>query len=79
MTNQGYMIVRITNPANTRPFIAWMDDDRTIARDMASWLRHGETMEILEYVPNIDPRTDVNLIPQLNLWRDHLKGQDDGL
>lgn len=79
MANQGYMIVRITNPANPRPFIAWMDDDRTIAQDMASWLRHGETMEILEYVPGIDPRADVNLIPQLNLWRDHLKEQDDGL
>lgn len=30
----GYMIVRITNPANPRPFIAWMDDDRTIAQDI---------------------------------------------
>ena len=73
MSNCGYMIVRITNPANTRPFIAWLDDDRPIAQDMASWLHNGETMEILEYVPDIDPRTDINLIPQLNLWRDHLK------
>lgn len=79
MTNQGYIIVRITNPAATRPFIAWLDDDRPIARDMASWLHHGETMEILEYVPGIDPRDDINLIPQLNLWRDHLKEKADGL
>lgn len=71
----GYMIVRITNPANPanmRPFIAWTEADRPIAQDMSKWLMHGQTMEILEYVPNIDPRADINLIPQLNLWRDHL-------
>lgn len=68
----GYMIVRITNPADMQPFIAWTEADRPIAQDMSRWLERGRTMEILEYVPDIDPRADINLIPQLNLWHDHL-------
>ena len=79
MANQGYMIVRVTNAANPRPYLGWMEADTPIAQGMSRWLMRGETMEILEYVPGIDPRADVNLIPQLNLWRDHLKEQDDGL
>lgn len=73
----GYLIVRRT-VGSTR-YLGWMHDDTPITQHMSRWLMRGETMEILEYVPNIDPRADINLIPQLNLWRDHLKEQDDGL
>lgn len=74
----GYMIIRVTS-GDTR-YIGWAEDSTTIAYEMANWLTRGQTMEILEYVPDIDPRTDANLIPQLNLWRDHLnEEQTNGL
>ena len=73
----GYMIVRISNHANTRPFVAWTPDDTPIAEKMTAWLTVGETVEILDYQPDRDPRNDPFLIPDLNLWRDHLKEQDD--
>jgi hypothetical protein len=53
------------------------DDETLIAEPMREWIIAGETMEILEYVPSTDVRRS-HLIPQLNLWRDHLKEQDDG-
>lgn len=74
----GYMIVRVTNKASARPYIAWVDDDTPIAGAMRVWLTVGETMEILDYQPHQPPHSP-HLIPDLNLWRDHLeKEQDDG-
>lgn len=76
MANEGYMIVRINSPASTRPFIVWVAGDAPIAQGMARWLERGVTMEILEYVPNVSVHNAINFIPQLNLWGDLLKEQD---
>lgn len=74
----GYMIVCVTS-GDTR-YIGWAEDSTTIAYEMANWLTRGQTMEILDYQPNRDPRTDPLLIPELNLWRDHLvEEQTNGL
>lgn len=73
----GYMIVRVTNKASARPYIAWVDDYSSIAGAMRVWLTVGETMEILDYQPHHPPHCP-SLIPDLNLWRDHLeKEQND--
>ena len=77
----GYMIVRISNHANTRPFVAWTPDDTPIAEKMTAWLAVGETVEILDYQPHQPHQLPQYpfIIPNLNLWRDHLeKEQDDG-
>lgn len=74
----GYMIVRVTNKISARPYIAWVDvEETTIAEPMRNWITKGETIEILDYQPRRHPRNDPFLIPDLNLWRDHLKEQAD--
>lgn len=70
----GYLIIRTTY--KNINYISWTEDTNPISRELSEWLTGGVTNEILEYVPNIDPRTDPALIPQLNLWRDHLKGKE---
>lgn len=65
----GYLIVRRT--VGSTQYLGWMSDTERLEPEMNSWLGRAVTTEILEYVPNIDPRTDTNLIPQLNLWSDH--------
>jgi hypothetical protein len=78
----GYLIVRRAQKGTS--YIAWMEDGNTLADSMVRWIGKGITTEILEYVPNADPRTDPNLIPQLILWGDHIKqmepanGQEKG-
>lgn len=72
----GYLIIRRTHKDSS--YIGWMEDTDPIAGEMVAWAGFGHSTEILEYVPDRDGRTDPSLIPQLNLWRDHLKGQADG-
>mgnify|MGYP007049638137 CR=1 FL=1 len=73
----GYLIIQRTY--KNVSYIVWMEDNHPIFREMGAWAGYGDTMEILEYVPDRDPHTDPLLIPQLNMWDDHLRGQANGI
>jgi hypothetical protein len=75
----GYLIIQRTYNNGDGSYILWIEDNYPIFREMSAWLNHGDTTEILEYVPDRHPHTDPLLIPQLNLWDDHLRGQANGI
>lgn len=70
----GYLIIR--RAYKDTSYIGWMEDTDPISGEMVAWAGFGHSTEILEYVPDRDPRNDPFLIPQLNLWRDQLEGRE---
>lgn len=50
--------------------VAWMDaNDNTIHEAFGNYLRSGETCEVLEYMPNLDPSQNVTVSDRVCHWR----------